>query len=231
MSSKLPLSTLYRREYTYVVDDDTISPPTILFKALSKRDINFIRSLSDKDSFLITTTFLERSITQLINFIDTEGNQFTDISSLYKYLSKYDISNLISKISEVSFVTPEILESLSINVAIGMDEKFQTDTWDCNECQRRHLDRQRNCKLRDDYDTIYNPAFKILVNDIEYRDCPMLYRDTDLLRDAFDCYTYYNKGILPDTGALLDQTEFYQFAVSAVHSKEQQLKEEAYNKQ
>lgn len=216
------------QEYVYTFDDTTLSPLSVVFRALSKRELGFIRGLENPTENMIRVITLEKALIKFINVKDTQGNPIT--TPVLEVLSTTQQQILSNNIYKVSTLTSDILESMSLNTKLALQDKFKTETWNCEECQRRGLDKERNCKKRDDYDDLWLPTFKVLVGNEEYRDCPMFYRDDELVSAMFNCYSLADKGILPDIGAGVDQTEFYQYAVDMVTGEINKQQAAAYDK-
>ena len=218
MNSKFTLSTLYPREYIYTFVDDTLTPFSVIFKALNKEDIDFIKNLDNASENEVRIVMLERSLVRYINMRDKFTKEL--ITEPMLDLLSLEQQNIIQDlIVTVSFVTQDFLENMKLNAKLAMETKFNTDTWGCDECKRRGLDKLRNCKFSETYDEDYDFTFKVLVGTEEFTDCPMYYRDNEMTRDMFDCYLGFEKGILPTGGGLMGQTMFYQYAVDLISSE------------
>lgn len=228
MNSKLTLSMTHLQEYVYEFDDTTLTPFSVVFRALSRRDMDFIRGLEKPTENDINIITLEKSLIKFINVKDIHNTPITtpDI----ELLSITQQSQLSKMIHKVSTLNMDIIDSMRLNSKIALEDNFQTETWQCSECQRRNLDVQRNCKKREDYDEIFNPAFKVLVGTEEFRDCPMFYKDEVLTKAMFECYSTADKGLLPEIGGVVDQTEFYQYGVDFINAEIQKMKAAAYDK-
>lgn len=224
MKNKYPLSTLARREYLYVCKDDTLTPTQIIFRALSIRDLDFIRNLPQDMTNQHLVFILERGIVSFINMPPDMGK-----TECIDALSKTLKEDIATNIMQVSVLTKEVVDKMDLNIKLSFEDKFQTDTWDCGECIRKGLDSRRNCKYRKDYEDIYDDSFVVYVDSEEYKDCPMYYKDGGLLSDIFNSYAAFDTGVLPEVGGLYDQTEFFQYAWSAtrkqIRSKEAEAAE------
>lgn len=229
LQSKLDISTLYKREYLVTIDDDleTLEPFQVIFRALSVRDLDYIRGLQPyTEHNQITLVTVEKSIVKLINAKFTDGTPL-DTSDYYK-LPTQILTNISKLISAVSVITEELISKININVTLAMDSKYQADTWNCDMCRERTLDTVRNCKYRPDYLNTFDKNFRIIVSGTPYDHCPMYYRDSILLSDIFNAYYGWEQGVLPDGGSLVDQTEFFMVAVLLV--KKAVKEQEANNK-
>lgn len=218
MDSKLTPSTLYRKEYLYSVDstDTSLLPFQVLFKALSVRDLDFIRGFEGSQTNELNLVILQRSIIRFFNVTDSLGKELSDPD--ISILTIPQITKLASAIFTVSTITKELFSSLQLSVNLALEPKFSTDTWDCEMCQHKGLDTFRNCKFREDYEENFQTGVIINVGEEEFDHCPMFYRDRKLTSDAFECYNTLEKGVLPEAGGTVDQTEFFTHAVTVVRS-------------
>lgn len=216
MNHKFKKSTLFRREYLFTVEQDpeNLQPFQVVFKALSARDLDFIRSLETTNNGLISLFILEKSIVRFINAYYTDGTPIphtnTDVIPLSTQLE------LATEIFRVSTVTSEDLDKLNMNITLAMEPKFSTDTWKCEECRSKGLDALRNCKFREDYSEIFDSSFVVIVDSIKYDHCPMYYKDNELISDSLSAYYSWEVGALPELGGLPEQTEFFGVATNVV---------------
>jgi len=220
----MEVSTSYKKEYYYEIADTTLSPPTLVLRALSIRELNLVRGFGKSQN----TAKLIAIKKSLITTLNIEGA--TSIDDVLNSLSQEQIEEIYSFIISSSVYTEALHKTTSLSIKLAMDEKFQTDTWDCDMCRHKGLDTQRNCRFREDFEELYLPAFQVLVDGEVYKDCPMYYKDSVITRDAFMCYSAYDKGVLPDSGGLYDQTEFFVNASSLVRDYRAKLEREAMEK-
>jgi hypothetical protein len=216
MNSKVSLSTLYRREYLFTIDQDpeNLNPFQVVFRALSVRDLDFIRALDTQSANQINLILLERGVLRYVNAYYTDGTIVppTDLNIL-PIQTRTEIAQTIY---EVSTITNEVISKINMNVTLAMDSKFSTDTWKCSVCKERGIDTARNCKFREDYDKIFDKDFKVILGNITYDHCPMYYKDNELVSDIFNAYYSWDKGVLPELGGVPEQTEFFGVAVNVV---------------
>ena len=216
MNSKLSLSTLYRREYLFTVDKDpeSLNPFQVVFRALSVRDLDFIRALDTQSANQINLILLERGVLRYVNAYYTDGTIVppTDLN----IIPIQTRTELAQKIYEVSTITNEVISKINMNVTLAMDSKFSTDTWKCSVCQERGIDLARNCKFREDYIKVFDKDFRVILDNITYDHCPMYYKDNELISDIFNAYYSWDKGVLPELGGVPEQTEFFGVAVNVV---------------
>lgn len=229
MQSEIKLSTLFRREYLLTVeeDQDTSEPFQVIFKALSVRDLDFIKNLQPHtETNQINLYIVEKSVIKLINAKYSDGSSIP-LSDIWR-LPVEVVAKLAKSIIEVSLVKEEIITKIRTNIALVMDSKYHSDTWDCEVCKSRSLDSVRNCKFRSDYSKIFDSSFELLVDSVKYDHCPMYYKDSELVSDVFNCFHGWEQGILPEAGGLVDQTEFFMVATALVRKYKNEL--EAKNK-
>ena len=216
MNSKFILSTLYRREYLYTAEDDTLNPTQITFKALSRRQLDFLYNFAKDNVTNFQYLLLKYAI---IDITDTVNEHGDTIKISPNDLPKQIKDTLIPTIIEVSKPTDKIYKKMLLNTTIALEPKFQTDTWSCDICRSKGIDKQRNCKFREDLDKHYIKDFEVIAGDTVYNYCPMFYKDRSLIDDMFECYNAYKNGILPDKGSLIDQTYFFKTAVNIITHK------------
>jgi len=207
---------LYRKEYLYNVDpsDTSLRPFQLLFRALSIRDLDYIRSFNTPNQNELNLIILQKSLLRFFNVITESGQTINepDISLLTPQQS----TTLAHEIYKVSVLTEDIVEKIKLNVILSMNKKFSTDTWSCEMCKHKGIDQQRNCKFREDYEEIFVEDIDIVVGEEHFDHCPMYYKDNKLLSDIFGCYNALEKGVLPEAGGTVDQTEFFSFAIDVV---------------
>lgn len=161
----------------------------------------------------------------ILEIEDEDGDEHT-LSSLPPPV----ITEISEQILDKSIITDEEAEKLVLNVNISMDNTFKTDSWNCENCRYKKLDRIRNCgylgekEKRDD--------FRVNVGKQVYTYCPIYDIDAQLLDSAIECYMMYDKNILPDSGGLYDQTRFFVIASRIFTNKvrEEELKEHKKHK-
>ena len=155
--------------------------------------------------------------------IDIENNE--GILMPFTSLSPRTLEELSLKIMECSSTTQEQLDILMKSVEIKFSSKFQAETWNCETCKKKRLDKVRNCGFRDE---LYkDPNFKIIADNQVYTHCPIYDVDNDILSAGYDSYVMYDKKLLPDAGGLYDQTRFFVLSSSIITNKlrEEEAKE------
>lgn len=227
LQSNLTPTTVYRKEYLYTVDttDTTLNPFQIIFKALSIKDIDFIRNLTQTATNQINLIILQKSIIEFINIFDNLGNEVknADIS----ILNIEQIKDIAKVIWDLSTVSEETYKVMKLSATIALDKSFQTDTWTCEYCKYKGLDRSRNCKFRKDFKDNYDNTFFVMVNGEKFKECPIYYKNDKYISDMFLSFNSFEKGILPEVGGLADQSEFFIYAVKIIQALQSKKLEES----
>jgi len=206
LQSNLIPATVYRQEYLYTVDeeDTSLDPFQILFRALSVKELSFIRNLTGLNSHQKNIFVVEKS---LITFINPTSK---DIS----VLTLAQLDDIATKILKVSSMSEDMLIKLQLNASFITDKQFKTDTWNCEVCKSKGVDKLRNCRFSKTYKKDYDASFELYVGGVKYTDCPMYYKDTKVCNDMVTCYNTFEKGLFPEQGGLAEQTEFFTHAVA-----------------
>ncbi len=192
------------------------------------------KQYEDEVEFLITFTALSHGqLISLDNLIEAhkpneynyrvckltiksiEDNLGNDLE--FSALSPKVIAEVATEIIKLSGVTPDELHTLQKSVNIKFGSSFQAETWNCDVCKSKRLDKTRNCGFLGNKTA--DPEFKIHADNQVYTYCPIYDVDTDLLADAVDSYTMYDKKLLPDGGGLYDQTRFFVLASTIITQK------------
>ena len=208
------------KPYTYLATlYFNLSPFTFKLKPLA------YKQLLDMDDLIPNNQALVNIEVYNSNVIEVYKNNLPIDKILVPYEIKKQVGHYILDISQL---TAEELEKLQLSIEIKFDKKFQNDTWNCNICQKKKLDRRRNCGYRNEKNKLKD--FNILVGDKLYTYCPIYDIDKELLSKAVECYNLYEKCFLPEQGGLYDQTQFFIIASNLIAEKiqeehEKELKE------
>ena len=185
---------------------------SITFRALSEKELNSLEILVNDGrtseavyrSAQLATISIEDSSGDKIKFLDLP------IEVLYEFNSK---------LLQISTITQEELEKLYTNINLYTSDSLTGETWTCEVCREKRLDKTRNCKYlsEEEQEQFWDPEFNIRVGKDYYTHCPIFDIDNELLADAIECNNYLELGFLPDAGGFLDQTRF--FVVASQHMK------------
>ena len=169
------------------------------------------------------------NLEELFNYWYTKVNKIsTDGIPPYEYLNNIDYSVLLdigTVALSLSKAENDFYEKLDVGIDLVSEEKFQTESWTCEVCKEKRLDKIRNCGYLGEKDK--DKKFFVYVGENKYSYCPIYDLDKELVSQAFLCYAQYDKGILPEAGGLYDQTQFFVLSTQFVAMKQnaQQQKE------
>jgi len=182
----------------------------VTFTALSHGQLLSLNNLIDSDR---TSEYTYQSCKLAVIEIEDRNGDILPFSSL----SPVTLVELSLNILEMSSVTQTELDTLKKSVNIKFGKTFKAETWDCEICKSKRLDKTRNCGFRGELDK--DPTFKVHADNQVYTHCPIYDVDQDILTDAVDSYMMFDENMLPDAGGLYDQTRFFVFASSIVTQK------------
>ena len=131
------------------------------------------------------------------------------------------LEELVNKIVEESVLSSEEADTIMTSLDIHFEDEFKSDTWSCETCRRKGLDKFRNCGYLDykNNKEYYSPDFKLYVGANVYTHCPIFDIDSDLLGIAIQCYNIKEAGFLPDSGGYYDQTRIFRILSTIVTNK------------
>jgi hypothetical protein len=190
----------------------------ITFRALSYKELESVMPLADSGMH----NLLAYQICKLaIIDIEDEYGQSHSLSTLPPGV----LLETSNEILTISTIDAEEYEKLRLTIDIAFDDTFKTDSWACSTCQRKKLDRIRNCGLLGE--EFQHNDFTVVVGKQVYKKCPIYELDAELLDASLESYQMYEKNFLPDEGGLYDQTKFFIVASRLVSQKlkEEEIKE------
>jgi len=123
--------------------------------------------------------------------------------------------NLIEKIAVKIIEESEVFEDTYQALLDSYElSKFTqgSDTWDCEVCKSKGLDKYRNCALLGNNkkgSKGYQEDFTVRIGKRILRECPINLIDKDIIEIAYEAYSMYDKGLLPCDGGLYDQTRAF----------------------
>jgi len=181
----------------------------VIFRKLSTKELLILDTLS---SAFIPIRTLEFSI----NKIENSSGKNVSVSEL-PYTVVEDIA---THIINTSIITPKDAIKLETSAKLYFDSTFQTQTWSCEVCRAKKLDRQRNCGFLDykNNPQYFNKDLKIFVGGTLFTHCPIYDIDRKILSAAIEAYNIKEMGFLPDDGGWLDQTRFFTFSATLIHN-------------
>ena len=201
---------IYSHKIFYFFTPQTNNLIEVTFQTLSYREINSLEVFRRKGqiNYLFYKT-CELAIKQIVNKQNKKIHLEDLTIATIKEIGEYILS--------VSDINVETLNTLYESIDIYFDKQFQNKTWDCSYCKTKGLDRVRNCGYRNEKNK--KKDFKVYVGDRVYTYCPIYDIDKHLVMNAVECYNAFEKGLLPDSGGLYDQTKFFYLASFKLHEK------------
>jgi len=206
-----------------------ITPSTQPFIEIMARTLSY-REINSLEKYMLNGEVLKLYYYALkFALIKIEDKRGVELP--FSFLSAETIKEVGKEIFEKSDVTLEVLNRLYDSIEIYFDNKFKAETWKCEVCRAKRLDRVRNCGYRGEKNK--KKDFKVYVGDKVYTYCPIYDVDKNLIAEAIECYNAFEKGFLPDEGGLYDQTKFFYLASLKLYDKIQQeeMKELQKNKE
>lgn len=199
---------------------------TVKYRALSHKELmsslEYLQTFNHSNLFYINV--VEKA---MLSCYDNVGNKLS--------IDDLSITTIIfigESILDKSVFTEEERNKLDISLNVVMSEDMKGDTWDCEVCRKRRLDRIRNCGFKNELNK--KKDFRVVVNGVSYTSCPIYFVDKNLVSSAFLSYNLYQEHLYPDSGGFFDQTNFFVEAslkVSTIVSeKEKKELEELKNK-
>jgi len=190
----------------------------ITYRALSYKELDSITPFTDNGMY----NLLAYQVCKIaILSIEDEYGEEHPLSILPPDI----LSEVSDQILQASMVSQEEYEALQLTISIAFDDTFKGDSWKCEVCQYKKLDRVRNCGLLGN--KFQNNDFSVVVGKQMYKKCPIYYLDTELLDASLESYLMYEKNLLPDAGGLYDQTRFFVISSRLVAQKlkDEEIKE------
>jgi len=194
---KYPIHKLEFTYKTHLVDEGL--PVIIEYRVLSKAELLNLHSKYYIQNSPNNTYKFKIVYTSLLNAY----KEYTEL------LSDNELNDIYNNIVKYSTINVDTLEELKDSFTISSHQPLQTDTFDCAYCKETgYLQKTRNCGYLTDCSDC-NKDFTYVIDGKLYRQCPKSLVNTMLLKAGYDCYFMYNKGLLPEQGGMLDQTEFF----------------------
>jgi len=199
---------LLRSEFSVPLLSD--SETSVILKPLSYSTVtsaNVTQYMLSKDADLIPFQTI-RDIIKLsvVNYREAHG--FPNISSFVDQLPNKDISHLYTKLIEISTLTLSQLEALEDMLDIQFHPLFQDESWKCEICQKKRLDSTRGCGYLPVEKRDKSPILPKIGNR-KFTECPISSIDPYVSSQASIAYSMFSQGVLPETGGLSEQTEWF----------------------
>jgi len=163
----------------------------------------------------IERTILNHCILDFRNVTDTTGATLTAQEAL-TILPNEVIMELLVFVFEIAMYSDGFSNEVKSSVYAALDPRFSDQSWDCETCQTRKLDRQRNCPYLDkethDRSTTYPTHAGTVM------ECPIGNIDRTVCNKAIEAFNYRKQGILPEDGGIRNQTVFFMLASQEVEN-------------
>ena len=180
--------------------------PVEVYKAKNdlRYDVAYYRVLTKRELLDLASLYLkENRITPLykLKVVETALSDKTIIN----YFSDDDIDNLFKEIIDKSVVSEEELQKIEDLFWVLNDKNLKSSTWNCKECKELGLQASRGCKFLPEEK---REEIQIYAGGKLWNYCPIFEVEMNkkLLSNAFEAYRYFDKGTLPESGSVYDQT-------------------------
>ncbi len=139
-------------------------------------------------------------------------------------------TDLLQAIKKHFFLSEEDKQKINDLAEYLLTERFQDESWSCEVCRERGLDKQRNCPLlsKEEQKKHFNESFFVPFNGRKVTQCPV---GTVSLPDASaisEAGAFFRKGIFPEKGGMGDQTLFFGYAGQVMDNKVELKKQKMY---
>jgi len=163
----------------------------------------------------IERTILEHCVVDFRNVVDASGRILT-VNETLKILPVSIINELLIFIFSIAMYDDKFISTLKSSLHVHMDPRFSDESWKCTTCQKRRLDRQRNCPYlpKEEHDShITYPTMDGVVTE-----CPVGKVDFIVTNNAIEAFNYRTNGMLPEDGGIRNQTVFFMLASQEVEN-------------
>ena len=201
--------------YTPESERDSLTPTRFLLQPLPYR---LYSELQQFQKYPIGFEPQDAISAILLQGVDTVDSVFPiEVKDLASSIPQSILQELMSKIMEISIPTKEDSDKLAISIDLAVNPKYSKDSWDCEVCQSKKLDLQRNCPYLDP-EEYHEDTMSFQLMEETVTTCPIALKDNLILHQAFEAKTIADANILPEAGALGDQLVFFVLASRKVNS-------------
>jgi len=208
---KLHFTTqLQLKNYPYPID--------IIYRVLSRKELLNLQNMFYKENSQNNYFKIKLVEQSLVN------------KNLINEMSDEQINFLYEKIIDISTTKQDDLELLEKLFWISQSDELSGDTWNCDKCKEKGLQEERNCPMITD-----KPKYIGVWFGEDYFFCPKydLIKYNELIGSAFNAYSMFDKGVLPEAGGLYDQTNWFidsAFTIKLLVSEKERKDMEKLNK-
>lgn len=224
----LPFNFFIPVWFTPQQERDSLRPASFLLNPLKYKHLAVLQAsliLKEGNELSIPTQdiILQDCVVDVFN-VDTD----MPISLLVKELPLKLKQELVDTLIKYFYITQEDKKKIQQAIDFTLSDRFSDDTWQCENCQKKGLDKQRNCPLlpKEEQDKYYNPLFSIPLGGEKLYQCPIGLIDHHLVVAINEAYGFLSKSILPEKGGMGDQTLFFGYASQAMHRAVEKYKAE-----
>lgn len=199
---------IYRTPFWVALPSD--SEVALLLKPLSHNIVESLKELQYVHSKDTTYFNYLTNRTVLLNAVIDSKNamNFPSLEALVNQLSNEDIRFLYEKLTTISMMTQDQIESLGMILQIQFDPQFREDSWNCESCQKKKLDYSRACGFLPE-DKRDPAAMLPRIDGKRFTQCPISMIDGYAASQASLSHTLFTSGVLPEAGGLGEQTEWF----------------------
>lgn len=185
---------------------DELRPARFLLQTIPYRFTSFPTVINEgyADVVVNINDFIVKNCIIDYRNINTPIPKETLLENLEDAVGSEMYNELIAKVMDLWSPTSEFLSTLVTTVELMLDPRFNDGTWHCPTCQKRGLDKQRNCPLIEDADHL-DPMFKLPFMGETITACPVNKKDETLGRLILEGHNFREINQLPEPGGMGDQ--------------------------
>lgn len=173
---------------------------TIPYRFLSIKDL----ALSNNKEFRVEPLeyLLKTCITDYENITTNVDKQYI-LNNLPDILPRSIIMDIYSKLLELFTIDSKTLKEIKTTIEFMLDDRYSGSNWQCATCQKRGLDKHRNCPFipREKHD----PSLRLPFMGENVNECPAKHVNQELSRILIEGYNMLESHIMPENGSLGDQ--------------------------
>jgi len=174
---------------------------------------SFVSKLEGVRSDSIEYSIITHCIVDYRNVFDASGG-IPKKEELLAILPASIVTDLLGFILKIGMYNQEFISKLEDSLHAVSNPRFQDESWNCKTCQKRRLDRQRNCPFlpKEDHDSLVTYPTHSGITTI----CPIGNADISLVNMAIEARNYKSQALLPEDGGIRNQTVFFMIASQKV---------------
>jgi len=189
--------------YTPQSQKDEQKPVRFLLQTIPYRFTSLMVIDKGSSGLSVTDFMKEHCIIDFQN-ITTDIPKDKFIQNLDAYIDREMFNDIVERILTLWFPDADFMQKLKITIELMLDPRFAGDTWNCTTCQKRKLDKQRNCPLIEGVEHL-DPMFKLPFMGETITQCPVSSKDEELQQLLLDGHAIQDSNYLPEVGGIGDQ--------------------------